>query len=401
MRRLVTSIYEIKWAIASQVILSVGAFSAVVILSRFLDRNIFGEIRYIAAVLAILSLFSLPGANSVILRDTSLIGRKRVIEILKNQFKWSLIATSGALFFSLFYFIRENASLGYGFLIGGIFAPLANQYQMPGHIFAGLRRFRSKAFIDGMIMFAITLGATLGTLLTHSVPGTLFFYFSAQSIATSVLLLYSIKSVPKENAGNDSVALDMTHSGQLTIFQAPFTLLPALEKVLVFLFLGPSFLAVFTIAVLPIEHMRAAFRNLLQFLVLPNFGNGGKTPASLKKWIVIASILTVGGIIILLAFIKIILPIFFPQYLEVVPLSLVLVLALIPVPIQILILDLIASRKIRDLLLYAGSLTIVNVVTFLIFIPLFGLMGAVVAKVVTEFVTATLLGVFYKNSNKL
>lgn len=401
MRKLIRSVYEIKWAIVNQIILSIGAFGTIVILSRFLHRDIFGEIRYIAAVLAIFSFFSIPGASPVVIQSASAIGKKRVVEIIRNQLQWGLIAAAGALIFSLFYFLKGNAGLGYGFLVGGFFAPIANLYQMPGHLLAGLKHFKSKTFVDAAIMSAIILGAILGTLLTRNIPGTLLFYFGIQSIATLAFLFYTVKKIPDSDMTDTAEILDITHSRQLTIFQAPFTLLPALEKVFIFLLLGPSALAIFTIAVLPIEHIRGAFRSLLQFSVLPHFGNGGKTSASLKKWIVTASILTAGGVIILLAFIKIVLPIFFPQYLEVAPFSLVLVLALIPVPIQILILDLIASRKIRDLLLYAGSLTVVNVVTFLIFIPLFGLMGAIVAKVVTEFLTAALLGVFYRNSNKL
>ena len=129
-----------------------------------------------------------------------------------------------------------------------------------------------------------------------------------------------------------------------------------------------------------------------------NFEDETKTRLSLKKWLGTASLLTTGGIIALLIFIKFVLPIFFPQYIEVISLSFVLILAIIPIPLQVLTLALIASRKIKDLFLYAGSLTMVNVVTFLALIPLFGLMGAIVAKVITEFSTAILLGIFHKNS---
>ncbi len=401
MKKLIRSVYEIKWAIVNQIILSIGAFGTIVILSRFLNRDIFGEIRYIAAILAILSFFSLPGASSIVIQSASAIGKKRVVQIIKDQLQWGLIATAGALVFSLFYFLKGNVGLGYGFLVGGFFAPIANLYQMPGHLLAGLKHFKSKTFVDTAIMSAIILGAILGTLLTHNVPGTLLFYFGIQSIATLTFLFYTVKKTPDNDATDADEILDITHSRQLTIFQAPFTLLPALEKVFIFLLLGPSAFAVFTIAVLPIEHMRSAFRNLLQFSVLPHFENEAKATLSLKKWLTTASILTVGGIAVLIIFIKIILPIFFPQYIEAMPFGHILILAIIPVPLQILTLALIASRKIKDLFLYAGSLTTVNIVTFMALIPLFGLMGAVVAKVVTEFFTAALLGVFYKNSKKI
>lgn len=399
MKKLIGYVYEIKWAIINQIILSIGAFGTIVVLSRFLSRDIFGEIRYIAAALAILSLFSLPGASSIVIQKASAMGKKRVMQIIRDQLQWGLVATAGALLFAMFYFLKGNMGLGYGFLVGGFFAPIANLYQMPGYLFAGLKRFRSKTFVDSAILSAIILGAILGTLLTRNVPGTLLFYFGVQSIATLIFLLYAYKEVP-ENAVDETSALDITHSRQLTIFQAPFTLLPALEKVFIYLLLGPSSLAIFTIAVLPIEHMRSAFRNLLQFSVLPNFEDETKTKLLLKKWLVTASMLTVGGIAVLIIFTKIVLPVFFPQYIEAMQLSFILILAIIPVPLQILILALIASRKIKDLFLYSGSLTIVNIIAFLAFIPLFGLMGAVIAKIVTEFITAALLALFYKNTER-
>lgn len=396
MRRLIRSIYEIKWAIVNQIVLSIGAFGTIVILSRFLNRDIFGEIRYIAAALAILSFFSLPGSSSIVIQSASTIGKKRIIQIIRNQLQWGLIATAGALLFALFYFLRGNMGLGYGFLIGGFFAPIANLYQMPGYILAGLKRFKSKTFVDSAILGAIILGALLGTRLTHNIPGTLLFYFGIQSVATLIFLLYVIKKVPNTDTAETTEALDITHSRQLTIFQAPFTFLPALEKVFIYLLLGPTSLAVFTIAVLPIEHMRSAFRSLLQFSVLPHFEDEAKTTQSLRKWLVTASALTIGGIIVLVIFTKIVLPIFFPQYIEAMRFSFILILAIIPVPLQILILALTASRKIKDLFLYAGSLTMVNIVAFLAFIPLFGLMGAVIAKILTEFLTAALLGILYR-----
>ncbi len=400
MRRLIGSVYEIKWAIVNQIILSIGAFGTIVVLSRFLNKDIFGEIRYVAAALAILSLSSLPGASSIVIQNASAIGKKRVIQIIKDQLQWGLIATVGALLLALFYFLKGNMGLGYGFLVGGFFAPVANLYQMPGHLLAGLKRFKGKTFVDSAILSAIILGAILGTLLTRNVPGTLLFYFGIQSLATLIFLLYIVRKIPESNTDNADGILDITHSRQLTIFQAPFTLLPALEKVFIYLLLGPSSLAIFTIAVLPIEHMRSAFRSLLQFSVLPHFEDETRATLLLKKWLITASILTVGGIVVLIVFTKIVLPIFFPQYIEAMRFSFILILAIIPVPLQILTLALIASRKIKDLFLYAGSLTIVNVVAFVAFIPLFGLMGAVIAKVITEFLTAAMLGVFYKNSKR-
>jgi len=291
--------------------------------------------------------------------------------------------------------------LGYGFLVGGFFAPVANLYQMPGHLLAGLKRFKGKTFVDSAILLTIILGAILGTLLTHNIPGTLLFYFGIQSIATFIFLMYAVKKIPESSTDNGGEILDITHSRQLTIFQAPFTLLPALEKVFIYLLLGPSALAIFTIAVLPIEHMRSAFRSLLQFSVLPHFEDEAKATLLLKKWLITASILTVGGIVVLIVFTKIVLPIFFPQYIGAMRFSFILILAIIPVPLQILTLALIASRKIKDLFLYASSLTIVNTVAFVAFIPLFGLMGAVIAKIVTEFLTAVMLGAFYKNSKRI
>jgi len=401
MRKLIRSIYEIKWAIINQTILSIGAFGTIVVLSRFLNRDIFGEIRYIAAALAILSLSSLPGASSIVIQNASAIGKKRVVQIIKDQLQWGLIATGGALLFALFYFLKGNMGLGYGFLVGGFFAPVANLYQMPGHLLAGLKRFKGKTFVDSAILLTIILGAILGTLLTHNIPGTLLFYFGIQSIATFIFLMYAVKKIPESSTDNGGEILDITHSRQLTIFQAPFTLLPALEKVFIYLLLGPSALAIFTIAVLPIEHMRSAFRSLLQFSVLPHFEDEAKATLLLKKWLITASILTVGGIVVLIVFTKIVLPIFFPQYIGAMRFSFILILAIIPVPLQILTLALIASRKIKDLFLYASSLTIVNTVAFVAFIPLFGLMGAVIAKIVTEFLTAVMLGAFYKNSKRI
>ncbi|TAL57540.1 MAG: hypothetical protein EPN84_13620, partial [Legionella sp.] len=161
----------------NQLILSAGAAAIVISISYFLPESDFGSIRFLSSILAVLAFFSLPGINTLMVRDVNLIGRKGVIQAIWAQVRWGLIASITGVAIGSYYLFSGDSDLGYAFITGGLLAPVANLYLLPGHLLAGLKKFRQKTVVDGVIIVATLLGATAGAFSTGTITGTILFYF--------------------------------------------------------------------------------------------------------------------------------------------------------------------------------------------------------------------------------
>ena len=382
---------ELFFTLLNQAVLSLGAVAVVVVLSNLLSTEVFGKTRFLASVLAIAAFFSLPGLGPVILSRMSTYSQDEFKHSLLTQLRWGAGASIGAFFFGIIFYLQHDYDLAWGFFLSGMLAPLANLYLIPGLALAGLKRFKEKFWYDTVVLGAIIAGATFGAWHVGTVAGTMIWYFSFQSIATLILLWLVMRRLPKEVSGSEVSGLDTVYGKQLTLFQLPFTLLPALEKALVFFLLGPIALAVYVVITLPIEHARGAFRSFLQFSALPHLTRDDERSQQLRNWFYISILVSVGIVLAVCLFAYALLPILFSDYLEAQPLIYLSSLAALFLPAQVYVLGFIAKRSVNRLFSYATA-SFVSDVLFLVFLTtLFGLLGAVLAKVLTSLMSSIIV----------
>ncbi len=387
------------WVALNQAILSAGAAAIVVALSYLLSEPAFGSIRFVSSVLAVLAFFSLPGINTLVVKDVNSIGRTGVIQAITTQLKWGLVASAVGVGIGLYYLSGNNDDLGLAFVIGGLLAPLANLYLMPGHLLAGVRKFRGKTLIDGTIIAVTFASAAAGAFFSGTISGTILAYFGSQAAITFFFLLYVVRSIPLH--GTHSSA-DIGFGKQLTLFHVPFLLLPSIERVLVFFFLGPVALAVFVVATIPVEHTRNALRSMFQFYVLPYLTKAKGDTQILREWLRRAFFITSATAIAAAAAVQVLMPYLFAKYPEAYSLALIFLISLVPLPLYLLPLSWVSRKQTTPLKYSAISAVLINVLLFSILVPGNGMTGAIIAKIGSEFLIAGALLVFNRlNQNQL
>lgn len=393
--------WNLSFSILNQAILSLGAVLVVVSLSNLLTAEVFGKTRFLASVLAIAAFFSLPGIGAVILQQASIYSRAGFMAAIVTQLRWGIGATVGAFFFALIFYFNNDYDLAVAFMVSGLLAPVANLYLMPGLALAGLKRSKEKLWYDSIAMTAIVLGATLGATLTGTVAGTMIWYFGFQTLATVGLLYLAFGKLPISSNGIDTLSRDAKYGKQLTLFQLPFTLLPALEKALVFLLLGPVALAIYVVVTLPIEHLRAAWRNFLQFSALPQLSELEEHVDLLKYWLYVAIFMSAGVALSVVLFGWLVLPFLFSDYLEAQPLIYLSSLLAFFLPVQVYVLSMIARREVNRLYIYAAASVFIDVLVLVFLTTLFGLYGAVFAKLLAGLFSAIIVSILSRSQMKL
>ena len=384
--------HELSWVLLNQAALSFGAAVIVVLLSWFLSRTTFGSLRYLTSVLSILTLFSLPGVMPLVLQQMPALGRKALRDALATQIRWGLAGMLGALGFAAYYWYLRETDLALGFAIAGLCAPIANLYLMPGTVLAGLRRFKQKFFVDAGILGTTAAAAAIGSYATRSIAGTMGLYFGVQAFATAFFLLRVFATLPEESApAQMPPEVDLRYAKRLTVFQSALTLLPAFEKIAVFLLLGPAALALFVVAALPMEHVRSAFRSLAQFFVMPHLAEAEEGSSARRQLFLLAGGIALAGMAVAVVFVFFGMPFLFPKYELAVPLAGLLSLSLVSLVTYVFVLEFIERRRVYALFGYLALLAVLSLGFIFVGATHAGVRGVVWAKVAAELASAVAL----------
>ena len=388
---------DFTWVVVNQVILSLGAFALIVVLSNVLGAETFGKARFLTAALAIFTFFSLPGMGPVVLQQMPLYSYDGFKQALLVQSKWGVGATIGALLLAVLLYLQGDIDLARAFVISGILAPVVNLYLMPGTALAGQHDFARKTLYDGAIISCTVLGTWYGALTTGTVTGTMLWYYGTQAMATVVAVYFVKQHLTSTVNPTFDFKADIRMGKQLTLFQLPFTLLPALEKMLVFIFLGPVSLALYTIAFLPVEHITNVYRNTLQFFVLPKLQMRGAWQQNFYHWLLMAFLLSLVSIVAIGCFTFLLLSEMFPKYAQVKTIMLLSAIIPLALPAHLYILKILYERQTERLYTYAIVTVVIEITIFVMLTATYGLIGTVVAKIMASLFAAVTAYVLYRS----
>jgi O-antigen/teichoic acid export membrane protein len=171
-----------------------------------------------------------------------------------------------------------------------------------------------------------------------------------------------------------------------------------LDKVLVFTYLGPLQLAVYSFAIAPPEQANH-LRKIVRTLALPKLST--QTAEELKRFLpykVWLGVLAMGGVVLGYYFIA---PHFFalvlPQYIDSVWYSQVYALVLLFAPTIILHQALVAKKEQKALYVVNTAIPILKIALMFLLLPLYGVMGAIIGTIVTRGINTALLIYFFRS----
>lgn len=364
--------------------------------ANFLDPTSFGVYKYVLALAGLLGALSLGGLPQAINRATAIGHENALPGVARINFWWSLPAALIALGISIWYFGNGNTTLGGGLLLIAVTTPFMNNFGLAKGLFLGKKDFQT-LFLMNLPRSTLSIAALIGALLlTHDVLIILAVYFISNYLASwtgyrLALRKYQIKDDPTH------VKETMTYGKHLSAMGTVSQLIGNLDQLLLWHAAGPVALATYTFSLAPIREIRNFSENVNP-LLFPKYAvktvEEMKQSAPLRmKQLLLVSV-TVALIYIAAA--PYMFKLLFPQYIGAVFASQLLALGLAFQP-----------RNIVETMIYAqGSVSVRYVTTFVtqgakvllwvVMIPLWGLMGAVWAILISDSIGALTMWWAYK-----
>lgn len=382
------------WLLTGKVGLILISLVSMMAFARFLPAENFGVYKYILSLSAMASIFALPGIKTTLVRSIAK-GQDGTLGLaIREKMKFSLIGSLGLLIGAGWYAFNGNLLLAGGLFLSAIFLPANSVWPIFDVFWLGKKRFDIQSIYKFLAAFVVLLAIIPTVYFTNSVLIIIFTLFTAQAISEGFFLLKTWRARSNDEKDYEAISFGK----KLTAVKFLGKIAANIDSVIIWQFLGPVQVAIYSFALLPISKIKDAL--LIQKLALPKLSEKTLTK-NLKKGIVSKLIrlfilsFSVAGILALIA--PFVYQILFPQYAESIIYFQALLILIALTPLQLLSATYLSQNKQKEIYILSIVEPVLKIILFLILVPTLGLWGIVIAIIVARILTAlTNLYLFYR-----
>lgn len=369
----------------TQVTSAVFGFFLTFAFARYLDQDVYGIYRYILATYAILVITSLPGLDTAVLETLAKGNHKAYVHSIFIKFKYGFIGTIISIGYGIYHLFTGDIQLFYLFVLVGSFLPFIECLTLYTSVLNAQKRFGFWAFTEVANQLFSTLGLFATMYFTQNIFLLICAYFLPYILVRGVITLYIVNNFI-ENTNYDPSYL--SYGKAMTWYQIITRGIASLDQMVLFHFMGPAQVAVFSIA----SAIPTRFQSVLKItgtLAFPKYAQASEheIARSLPRKMLIFG----AGILFVCISYAIIAPtffqIFFPKYLESVSYSQLMMFFVLSGMTYPFGAFLNAHKKITENYLFAILSFSVKALCLVILVPIYGVWGAAWGVVLSSWST--------------
>lgn len=362
---------------AAQVFGALVAFALTVAFANLLPPDTYGTYRYLLAAYGLFAIAALPGIDTAVLRAVSRDEAGSVAAGTKLKLKWSLLGTLLSLIYASYNFYIGEEILGYASIILAVALPLLETTSLYSSYFNGKKQYQRWSYWDiaTQLISAVVLVFTM--LFSKNVLVLVAAYFGTHGLIRLVAYL-SIKKEISTKEIYDSHELH-TYGKSVTVFQAMGRIVSSVDQIILFHFLGPVQVAIYSIATAIPNRMQSLFR-ISGTLAFPKFAytSAAIITATLPRKMILFGISILGVCLVYVFCAPFLFHYLFPQYNSSLVYSQVVVfftLSAITYPFSSY---LFAHKKLKDNYILAVGSFFSKIFCLVLFVPNYGIWGAII-----------------------
>ncbi len=370
------------WLMSGHLFTIVSILATSYFFANFLDPQTYGVYKYLVTAGIILTAFSLTGLQTGVTQAAA----KHIVGYLayasRLSVKYGLIVSALACIGAGYYAFNDNNQLAIGLILIGLFQPLINTTTLIFAQLVGEQRFYENTTAH-VLRVLITTCSTVAAIV---LSGNIFVLISAYLIGNLaanqlVRILYTRHEATIDLTRPEATNIT-NYSKHISVQNIISTLSNQADKILIFQNLGAIELATYAFATaLPDQYK--GFTKTIETMVLPRFSKHSAKSVRARMWhktvIYFICLLVLALTYILVA--PYIFAVLYPAYAESVYLSQVYALAILFGIGSLPIAGMKAQLAKKRLYTFNIVTSIFQITLLLILLPLYGLIGAVVSRV--------------------
>lgn len=381
------------WLTLGQTMSSVSAFALAIAFANLVPPETYGTYKYLLSVAGIFAIFSLPGMGTALTRAVAK-GKEGVIHATtRSRVLHSLVGSVIALGGSGYYFLNGNIELSLAFLIIATTLPFVDAFTGYVVYFIGKRRFDLQTKYHFIAQLA-TIPPLIATIyFTNNLALILLAYFLPLIAIRAIFYWHVARTIPVQATTEEEKEV-CAYGKHLTAMQILGTVAMQIDKILIWKFFGPVQVAMYTFALAIPEQTKGPLKGVGE-LAFPKFAAQtieqiqGNMPSLWRK-IGLYALTLLGISLMYILAAPFIFQIFFPQYMESVLYSQIFALSIITNVGSIPMAILSSQKRTSAQYIIATSQPVIAVALLVFLVPLYGIMGAIIALIVSKYVTTTI-----------
>jgi len=368
------------------------AFVLALAWANWVTPDIYGSYQYILSLVAIISLFSMPGLGVAVIQATARKLEGSFLQGFTVRLKWGLLSGLASLIISGYYWTQNNILFSLCFLVIALFLPLFNASLIYYHFLGGKKLFNIQAkydcltqviasFIIISTLFCIKKFLTDSSSIIILILIISIYYLSR----TSLRLFFFIKTKKKYITNNKKSAKTVSYGKFLTLTGLLGNIADYLDNILLFHYLGAMELALYSFATLIPKQIKTLLSHI-STLALPKLSIRHRRDLKktfLKKICYLTAFISIG-VLIYIIIAPFVYKIFFPQYIEAVSYSRLYALSIIPLSFSMIGGIFQAKMMTKEIAKIRIIVPTVKISLALVLIPIYGIWGAVIGILIAR-----------------
>lgn len=360
----------------TQISSALSAFVLTIAFANLLPQEDYGIYRYILSAYTLFAIIALPGMDTALMETVAKGNHGAFLHGIKTKLKWGVCAGVAALLYAAYNFYIGENQLGVLFIITGIAIPFMESLSLYAGFLQSTKRFDLWAITE-FINQIISLSALVGAMyFTHNVVWLIAAYFTAYILVRLCSTVYVFRRLIQ----NKNIDITYLKYGRdMTWFQILSRGIATMDQIVLFHLLGPIQLAVFSIANSIPTRVQSVLR-IAGTLALPKFAkqNEKDIVKSLPRKMFYFALAILFVCVVYVLLVPYVFGVLFPKYAESIPYTQVIIfytLAGIGYPLGAFF---TTHRKVKENYWLAVAGFLVKAICLVIFVPLYGIWGAVI-----------------------
>lgn len=371
------------WLTFGQVLSTLAALASAVVLANQLDQNTYGIYKYILTAFGILATTNLLGINTSLTQSIIKDGESSVVPALREKIKWSLWGSIFAVAGALYYLYKGNNNYFALFALVAAFLPFLETLTIYDAVLQARKDFRKSTLYSLVVQLVASGSLILSALLTENVVIIIAAFFASTTLVKYWLYLKVTRSIKPSGASGETI---IPYGRYLSLISALNNLTNYVDKLAIYFLLGPIKLAIYSIAIAPVDHLKSLLKGVktLSFLKLAGQESVGmEKRLRYRLWLLSFVVLVASLTYVFVA--PYLFSILFPKYIESIIYSQVFALSLFAV-ITAFVAEtaLVAVGAKRQITQYNIFNNLFGLVILIVFIYFFGLWGAIAGRIVNR-----------------
>ncbi len=305
------------WLASGETVVSILTFISAVAFANFISKETYGSYKYILSVFGFLGVFTLRGVDPLVTQAAAegLDGSLR--QALRVKTKFGLAGSLGSILIAIYFLYTGNRSIALGFLIASAFVPLS--FGIYINYLKGKKLFRVSTKYTTITHAFTTLSMIATVLLVDNLLLILFVGLFTLALAQAFFYFQTLKRY----VSNDERSPKMRgHGSHMSLVNFVDSVFGSVDDILLFHFLGPVGVAVYSVAIAPVQHLRKV-SNYVTELTTPKLARRTVEEIDRHFWFRTVLLTAIGLVLFGLYYVTIpyFFTWFFPKYMESVPYS--------------------------------------------------------------------------------